>query len=177
MMYSGSLLPCMDVAPRMRMDKAPSTVREIHTPGYLLINSSSTGTDGVRSISSPVTAAAVGSRGTPLDDLPEDAQPDTSPASTANGTREWALIYGELKMDNWIRFIGRSLIAGVASITMVAGIAHAQGAPGLRVTSPDGKNSVLVEIREGYLVYSVQRQGRAILLPSRLGMEFKGAKP
>ena len=80
-------------------------------------------------------------------------------------------------MDSWIRFIGRSLIAGVASITMVAGNADAQGAPGLRVTSPDGKNSVLVEIREGNLVYSVQRQGRPILTPSGLGMEFKGAKP
>ncbi|MEO7501523.1 MAG: glycoside hydrolase family 97 N-terminal domain-containing protein, partial [Gemmatimonadaceae bacterium] len=80
-------------------------------------------------------------------------------------------------MDNWIRFIRRSLIAGVASITMMGSIAHAQGAPGLRVTSPDGKNSVLVEIRDGSLVYSVQRQGRAIILPSRLGMEFSGAKP
>ena len=79
-------------------------------------------------------------------------------------------------MHTWIRGIGRSLVAGVGTLTMVAGIAGAQGAPGLRVTSPDGKNSVLVEILEGHLVYSVQRQGRPIVMPSGLGMEFKGAK-
>jgi alpha-glucosidase len=156
------------------MDRAPSAVREIQTPGNFAVISSSTGTEGVRSISSPVTAAAGGFSARVL---PEEAQAESVPMRTANGTREWALITGELKMDMWIRSISRSLIAGVASITMVAGTVHAQGAPGLRVTSPDGKNSVFVEVRDGNLVYSLQRQGRPILLPSRLGMEFKGSKP
>jgi alpha-glucosidase len=45
----------------------------------------------------------------------------------------------------------------------------------LRVASPDGKNAVTVEVREGELRYSVQRQGRPVILPSRLGFEFRGA--
>ena len=45
----------------------------------------------------------------------------------------------------------------------------------LRVASPDGKNALTVEVREGELRYSVQRQGRPVILPSRLGFEFRGA--
>ncbi len=47
----------------------------------------------------------------------------------------------------------------------------------LRVASPDGRNVVTVEIREGNLYYSLARDGRAVLLPSRLGFEFRGAPP
>jgi alpha-glucosidase len=79
-------------------------------------------------------------------------------------------------MDRWTRCISRSLIAGAVSITMLTGYAGAQGRA-LRVTSPDGRNAVLVEIREGNLAYSIQRQGRPILLPSRLGMEFRAQTP
>src|SRR6059036_1019432 len=46
-----------------------------------------------------------------------------------------------------------------------------------RVTSPDGRNRVTVEIRDGALVYSLDRDGRALLLPSRLGFAFKDAPP
>ena len=45
----------------------------------------------------------------------------------------------------------------------------------VRVLSPDGRNQVTVETREGQLYYSVQRDGRPLLLPSLLGFEFRGA--
>ncbi|HEV8357277.1 MAG TPA: glycoside hydrolase family 97 N-terminal domain-containing protein, partial [Gemmatimonadales bacterium] len=75
------------------------------------------------------------------------------------------------------------------SVTLVTvfgiapGCALAQEA--LRVASPDGRNAVTVEIREGGggaaggggLFYRVERDGRPILLPSRLGFEFRGAPP
>jgi alpha-glucosidase len=44
-----------------------------------------------------------------------------------------------------------------------------------RVASPDGKNEVTVALGDGTLRYAVRRQGRAVLLPSRLGFEFRGA--
>src|SRR5213076_2677565 len=47
----------------------------------------------------------------------------------------------------------------------------------VRVTSPYGRNQVTVAIREGALAYSVDRDGRAVLLPSRLGLAFEGAPP
>ena len=50
---------------------------------------------------------------------------------------------------------------------------HAQA----RVASPDGRNQVAVEVREGKLYYSVARDGRALVLPSLLGFELKGAPP
>jgi len=80
-------------------------------------------------------------------------------------------------MDMWMRCINWSLATAVCCLTVATGISHAQGeAPGLRVASPDGKNTVLVEIRDGNLNYSVQRAGRPVFLPSRLGFEFRGAK-
>src|SRR6266550_4515575 len=47
----------------------------------------------------------------------------------------------------------------------------------VRVASPDGRNRVSVEIQQGRLYYSVQRDGRPLLLPSLLGVEFRGAPP
>src|SRR5436190_4618390 len=47
----------------------------------------------------------------------------------------------------------------------------------VRVTSPDGRNRVTVEIRDGALAYSVDRDDRAVLLPSHLGFVFQGAPP
>jgi alpha-glucosidase len=46
-----------------------------------------------------------------------------------------------------------------------------------RVVSPDGRNRVNVEVTEGKLYYSLTRDGRALLLPSLLGFEFRGAPP
>src|SRR5437763_15511620 len=47
----------------------------------------------------------------------------------------------------------------------------------VRVTSPDGRNQVTVAIHDGAVAYSVDRDGRAVLLPSRLGLAFQGAPP
>src|SRR5881296_1826651 len=78
-------------------------------------------------------------------------------------------------MHMWMRCWTRSLALGVAYATLIAGTSHAQDQ--VRVASPDGRNAVTVEIREGALYYSVQRDGRAVLLPSRLGFEFRDAPP
>jgi len=45
------------------------------------------------------------------------------------------------------------------------------------VASPDGRNAFTVEIHDGKLYYSVQRDGRPLLLPSMLGFEFRGSPP
>jgi alpha-glucosidase len=47
----------------------------------------------------------------------------------------------------------------------------------VRVASPDRRNEVTVEIREGRLNYSLLRDGRPLILPSLLGFEFRGAAP
>jgi alpha-glucosidase len=45
----------------------------------------------------------------------------------------------------------------------------------LQVISPDGRNVVTVALDSGRLTYAVSRAGRAVLLPSHLGFEFRGA--
>lgn len=77
-------------------------------------------------------------------------------------------------MQNRIRGWTRGLALGGAWAALAATAAQAQPAPH-RVASPDGRNAVTVEVREGGLHYSVQRDGRPIVLPSRLGFEFRGA--
>ena len=56
---------------------------------------------------------------------------------------------------------------------------HWPSAPPLRAKRPsprpDGRNQVTVELREGHLTYSLDRDGRALILPSLLGFEFRGA--
>ena len=46
-----------------------------------------------------------------------------------------------------------------------------------RVSSPDGRNEVTVALRAGTLYYSLDRDGQAVMLPSRLGFEFREAPP
>jgi alpha-glucosidase len=72
-----------------------------------------------------------------------------------------------------IRRRSRSLALGLAMTALVAAPAAAQQEA--RVASPDGRNEVTVATREGGLYYSVRRDGRPILLPSRLGFAFRGA--
>jgi alpha-glucosidase len=69
----------------------------------------------------------------------------------------------------------RPLTLGITYATLAAATASAQER--IRVTSPDGRNEVTVEVSNGNLFYSVRRDARAILLPSRLGFEFQGAPP
>jgi alpha-glucosidase len=59
--------------------------------------------------------------------------------------------------------------------TVLTTVAAAQ--PSLSVASPDGRNVVTVSVRQGTLWYSVDRQGKPLLLPSRLGFDFRGAPP
>jgi alpha-glucosidase len=68
-----------------------------------------------------------------------------------------------------------SRIAAVAAAGISLSTAAAQ--PTLRVVSPDGRNVVTVSVRQGALWYSVDRAGKPILLPSRLGFELRGAPP
>ena len=56
---------------------------------------------------------------------------------------------------------------------LAPGWLHAQ----ITVASPDARNRVTVEVREGRLYYSLARDGRALVLPSLLGFEFRGAAP
>src|SRR5712691_2832459 len=79
----------------------------------------------------------------------------------------------EIRM--WMRRWARPLALAVTYATLIAATAYAQGQ--VRLASPDGRNQVTVEIRDGKLYYSLQRDGRAVLLPSRLGFEFRGAQP
>ena len=74
-----------------------------------------------------------------------------------------------------MRSLTRFLALGVACATLGGATATAQDR--LRVASPDGRNEVTVELRDGALFYSLARDGRAVLLPSRLGFEFQGAPP
>src|SRR5688572_25940458 len=73
----------------------------------------------------------------------------------------------------WMRYRAHALALGVAHATLITSSAHGQ----VQAASPNGRTVVTVEIREGGLFYSVQRDNRAILLPSRLGFEFQGAPP
>lgn len=47
----------------------------------------------------------------------------------------------------------------------------------VQVASPDGRNRVTIEVSEGRLTYGVARDGRALILPSLLGIQFKDAPP
>ena len=75
-------------------------------------------------------------------------------------------------MHTWMRYPAFLLTLSVLS-------APAPGAAQdrARIASPDGRNRVTVEIRDGALLYSVDRDGRAVFLPSRLGIAFQGAPP
>lgn len=45
------------------------------------------------------------------------------------------------------------------------------------MSSPDRRNEVTVEVRDGILHYGLRRDNREVILPSRLGFEFRGAPP
>jgi len=72
-------------------------------------------------------------------------------------------------MPRWFRPV-RPLVLALA-LVMLAG---SLGAQQHQVASPDGRNRVTVEVREGGLYYSVSRDGKPVLLASRLGFAFKG---
>ncbi len=63
----------------------------------------------------------------------------------------------------------------LAAIALLAAAAPLRGQ--VVVASPDGRNKLTVEILEGRLSYRLARDGRALILPSLLGFEFRGAPP
>jgi alpha-glucosidase len=63
----------------------------------------------------------------------------------------------------------------VAAVALVVSTAPLAGQ--VRVASPDGRTQLTVETLEGRLSYSLARDGRALILPSLLGFEFRGAPP
>src|SRR5467141_4960701 len=77
-------------------------------------------------------------------------------------------------MTTWLRHFARRLTLTV-TCALAARVSPAQDRAS--VASPDGRNRVTVEIRDGGLTYRVDRDGRAVLLPSRLGFAFQGAPP
>lgn len=65
-------------------------------------------------------------------------------------------------------------LAALALSTAAAGTSAQEP---VRVASPDGRNMVTVETRAGALLYSLDRGGRKVVLPSRLGFAFRDAPP
>src|SRR5437867_3402692 len=77
-------------------------------------------------------------------------------------------------MPTWIRCSARLL---TLTVTCALGARAAAAQTRAQAPSPDGRNRVTVEIRDGALTYSLDRDGRAVFLPSRLGFAFQGAPP
>ena len=71
---------------------------------------------------------------------------------------------------SWAR--GGVVLAGVLALAARPAAAQQDS---LVVRSPDGRNVVTVTTRDGGLYYRLQRDGRWILQPSRLGFAFRGA--
>ena len=69
----------------------------------------------------------------------------------------------------------RTALSLALALTASAATVHAQRP--LTVVSPNGRTEVRVEVRDGHLMYSVTRDHRALILPSLLGFEFRGAPP
>ncbi|HXG96177.1 MAG TPA: glycoside hydrolase family 97 protein [Gemmatimonadales bacterium] len=67
----------------------------------------------------------------------------------------------------------RSFGATLLAVVIPWSVATSQ----IRVTSPDGRNQVVVATHDGKLFYAVWRDGRPLLTPSMLGFEFRGAPP
>ncbi len=69
------------------------------------------------------------------------------------------------------------LHGGQLPVLLVLAVAAAPLQGQVRVASPDGRNEVTVEVRNRRLNYSLTRDRRALILPSLLGFEFRGAPP
>src|SRR5213082_3403592 len=76
-------------------------------------------------------------------------------------------------MHTWLRCTTRVVAVSITAATLLTAIAATQ----LRIASPDGRNQLTVEIHDGGLYYSLNRDTHPLFLPSRLGMAFQNAKP
>ena len=69
----------------------------------------------------------------------------------------------------------RVSVALIVSAALLWSVGTVKAQAPLRVASPDGRNAVTVDVKEGALRYSVTRDGKPVVLPSRLGFAFRGA--
>jgi alpha-glucosidase len=76
-------------------------------------------------------------------------------------------------MLKWIRHTAGSIAVACTLIALSAGAAITNA----QVASPDGRNVVELTVRDGGLYYTLKRDGKDLLLPSRLGFLFRGAPP
>src|SRR5256885_7685597 len=76
-------------------------------------------------------------------------------------------------MRIWLRCTTRLVALSITAATLLATI----GATQVSVASPDGRNQVTVDIHDGGLYYSLNRDTHPLFLLSRLGMAFRNAKP
>ena len=77
-----------------------------------------------------------------------------------------------------MRTLGRqfaSVLIVLAALSSIASIARGQGP--FTALSPDSRTAVTVDVHEGALRYSVTRDGKPVVLPSRLGFTFRNAPP
>lgn len=81
----------------------------------------------------------------------------------------------ESRLVRWSRRGGDAIAVALFALSAAAAATSAQEP--VRVASPDGRNIVTVQTRAGALLYSLDRGGRKVVLPSRLGFAFRDAPP
>ncbi|MGH7445430.1 MAG: glycoside hydrolase family 97 N-terminal domain-containing protein, partial [Longimicrobiales bacterium] len=74
------------------------------------------------------------------------------------------------------QFAGHRAPLGSLLLVLATSIGAAAQEP-LQLASPDGRNVASIGTQEGRLFYAVERDGRSVVLPSRLGFEFRNAPP
>jgi alpha-glucosidase len=67
-------------------------------------------------------------------------------------------------------------VATLASAAMSWLPAPTHGQAPVRVSSPDNRNAVTVDVKDGALRYAVTRDGKPVVEPSRLGFAFRNAR-
>ncbi len=70
----------------------------------------------------------------------------------------------------------RRTIQTLCIFFVIASVNVAQAQAPLRISSPDGRNEVSIGTRDGAAYYSVDRSGKHVILPSRLGFAFRGVR-
>src|SRR6266576_7109641 len=100
-------------------------------------------------------------------------QPRAGPA----GKRASPLAYTPLEgagNGQYIREKGRPLMRSFGATLLAVVIPWSVATSQVRVTSPDGRNQVVVATHDGKLFYAVLRDGQTLLTPSLLGFQFRG---
>ena len=72
--------------------------------------------------------------------------------------------------------VRRLAIVTLASVALSWPPALAQAQAPVRVTSPDNRNAVTVDVKDGALRYAVSRDGKPVIEPSRLGFAFRNGR-